>query len=89
MGAGCLWDRAQRARGGGGADLTGVRDAVAAVSPALSPSSASSRVELLFGSPGSFSFRLKLRKERGEYHLFSKGLYSIYVPGPILSALPI
>lgn len=89
VGAGCLWDRAQRARGGGGADLTGVRDAVAAVSPALSPSSASSRVELLFGSPGSFSFRLKLRSERGEYHLFSKGLYSIYVPGPILSALPI
>lgn len=89
MGAGCLWDRAQRARGGGGADLTGVRDAVAAVSPALSPSSASSRVELLFGSPGSFSFRLKLRSERGEYHLFSKALYSIYVPGPILSALPI
>lgn len=71
MGAGCLWDRAQRARGGDGADLTGVRDAVVAVSPALSPSSASSRVELLFGSPGS-SFRLKLRKERREYHYLAK-----------------
>lgn len=87
VGAGRLWDRAQQAWGGGGANLTGVRDGVVAVRPALSPSSASPRVEPLFGSPGSFPFGLKLRKERGKYHLFSKGLYSIYVPGPILSAL--